>query len=179
MSISTTYYPIAWPSPELATLTIHLGAKPPDLPIRPPNPKDATLPAFGPADPRAANPAHLSPGRKPTPAPRHPRPAVRQNDRRFPALDLCQNHARHRPDPNRHRHHPAIEITDGDPLSAITLTDYKVTMQFPGHTIHHHSTGRMSCTATHFRIEQTLEIHEADTLIFERQWDEEIPRDMV
>ena len=71
------------------------------------------------------------------------------------------------------------EITDGDPLSAVTLTDYHVTMQFPGHTIHHHSTGRMSCTATHFRIEQSLKIHEADTLIFERQWDEEIARDMV
>jgi hypothetical protein len=37
----------------------------------------------------------------------------------------------------------------------------------------------MSCTATHFRVEQTLKIHEADTLIFERNWDEEIARDMV
>ena len=35
VSISTTYWPIAWPSPELATLTVHLGDSVLSLPVRP------------------------------------------------------------------------------------------------------------------------------------------------
>jgi len=58
-------------------------------------------------------------------------------------------------------------------------TDYLVEMAFHGVTIRNHSRGRMSCTATHFRIEMQLEAHEDGKLVFARRWDEEIARDMV
>ncbi len=36
VSLSTTYWPIAWPSPDLATLTVTLGTSHLTLPVRPP-----------------------------------------------------------------------------------------------------------------------------------------------
>jgi hypothetical protein len=59
------------------------------------------------------------------------------------------------------------------------ITDYQVTMQFPDVTIHHHSTGRMSCTTTHFRVQMQVMLRQGDEVVFERAWDEEIARDMV
>ena len=178
VSISTTYYPIAWPSPELATLTVHLGESRLDLPIRPPRPEDANLHAFGPAI-RAPQTPHTY----------HPveNPPLRRVTRDLLSGKMTVDfprwtYSKTMPDIGQTQTATGIishEITDGAPCSAVTLTDYKVTMQFPETTIHHHSTGRMSCTATHFRVEMTLKIHEAGTLIFERQWDEEIARDMV
>ncbi|MDZ4312836.1 MAG: CocE/NonD family hydrolase [Cypionkella sp.] len=178
VSISTTYYPIAWPSPDLATLNIHLGESWLDLPVRPSRPEDASLPAFAP------------PIRAPqTPHTYHPveNPPLRRVSRDLLSGKMTVDfprwtYSKTMPDIGQTQTATGIishEIIDGDPLSAVTTTDYRVTMQFPQTTIHHHSTGRMSCTATHFRVEQTLKIHEAETLIFERQWDEEIARDMV
>src|SRR6185295_14037567 len=54
IAISTTYWPIAWPSPEPATLTIFAGASALDLPLREPDPA---------ADAQAAPP----PGAQPPP----------------------------------------------------------------------------------------------------------------
>ena len=71
------------------------------------------------------------------------------------------------------------EVTDGDPTTAAMITDYQVTMQFPDVTIHHHSTGRMSCTTTHFRVQMHVVLHQGEEVVFERAWDEEIARDMV
>jgi hypothetical protein len=71
------------------------------------------------------------------------------------------------------------EVTDGDPTTAAMITEYQVTMQFPDVTIHHHSTGRMSCSATHFRVQMQVVLHQGDALVYERSWDEEIARDMV
>jgi uncharacterized protein len=48
VSLSTTYWPICWPSPDLATLILHTGDTWLDLPVRPKNHADATLRAFDP-----------------------------------------------------------------------------------------------------------------------------------
>lgn len=178
VSLSTTYYPIAWPSPELATLTVHLGESWLELPIRPARAEDANLPAFA-APIRAEH----------TPQTYHP---VENLPVRRVTRDLLSgkmivdfpryNYSKTLPDIGQTQTSFGMvrhEITDGDPCSAVTLTEFRTTMQFPENTIHHHSTGRLSCNATHFRVEMSLKIHEADTLIFERTWDEEIARDMV
>ena len=43
VSISTTYWPLCWPSPEIVTLTLFAGASSIDLPVRPPRDEDAGL----------------------------------------------------------------------------------------------------------------------------------------
>src|SRR5262249_16993276 len=47
VSISTVYWPIAWPPPELGTVTVFSGRTSLRLPVRPTNPADARLPPFG------------------------------------------------------------------------------------------------------------------------------------
>ena len=64
VSISTAYWPVAWPSPEPATLTIFAGPSRLLLPVRPPRAADAELRPFG-APEKAAQTQHneLQPGR--------------------------------------------------------------------------------------------------------------------
>ncbi|MBM7459893.1 CocE/NonD family hydrolase [Rhodococcus coprophilus] len=48
LSLSTSYFPLVWPAPELATLTVTTGESRLRLPVRPPrDAEDAALPAFG------------------------------------------------------------------------------------------------------------------------------------
>ena len=46
LSLSTSYWPIAWPSPEAAILSIRTGESRLSLPVRTPHDKVASLPAF-------------------------------------------------------------------------------------------------------------------------------------
>ncbi len=50
IALSTAYWPIVWPAPERATLTIHLDKSRLDFPARPPRPEDNDLAAFPPAE---------------------------------------------------------------------------------------------------------------------------------
>jgi putative CocE/NonD family hydrolase len=52
LSISTSYWPLAWPSPEAATVTLTTGASTLTLPVRTPRAGDARLRPFG--EPEAA-----------------------------------------------------------------------------------------------------------------------------
>jgi len=54
LSLSTSYWPLAWPPPEPVQLTVFTGASRLELPVRPPRAEDAELPAF--AEPEGAVP---------------------------------------------------------------------------------------------------------------------------
>jgi len=181
VSISTVYWPIAWPSPELATLTIHCGDSALDLPVRPPRAEDAALRPFGPPE-AAAN----DPETDLTPDPAEPmiRRSVRHDlltgemvvdfprwtyATAMPAID--QTHrgtglARYR-------------VIDGEPLSAACETRYSVRIHRPDAIIGHDSEGRLTCDATHFIVTMRLRITENGAEVFARDWTERIPRDHV
>jgi len=57
VAVSTTYWPIAWPSPELATLTLETGTSVLTLPVRPPRAEDSGLRAFDPPEQAPQTPA--------------------------------------------------------------------------------------------------------------------------
>ncbi len=178
VSISTTYYPIAWPSPELATLSIQTGTSHLALPVRPENPADAGLRAFDPPVMAARVPAthHNHP-------PSHPRRITRDLlsgliTVDFPRwtfhtdlLDIDQTQLS-----NGYCRH---EITGNDPLSARTITDYRVETRMGERTFGHHSHGTMACDATHFILDMHVKLTEDGTEVFTRKWHERIPRDMV
>ncbi len=51
LSVSTSYWPLAWPSPERATVTVHTDGSRFSLPVRTPRPaEDAALREFGPPE---------------------------------------------------------------------------------------------------------------------------------
>ncbi len=65
VALSTTHWPLIWPSPEPATLTFYTGASTLDLPVRPPRSDDTRLVAFGPAFvPEHSGSTMLEPERK-------------------------------------------------------------------------------------------------------------------
>jgi hypothetical protein len=178
VSISTTYWPIAWPSPELATLTLQGGVCVLSLPVRPPQEQDAKLRAFDPSE--KAPPSAVI---------RH---AVEKRYKRRIQRDLLSGrmivdfprwtHSTEMPDIAQTHAASGLaryEITDGDPLSATLHTDYAVEITRPHTTITHRSTGRLSCNAKHFLVEMELDIGENGQTIFHREWHEKIPRDMV
>ena len=59
LSVSTSYWPLAWPSPEAAMVTLTTGASTLTLPVRPPRPEDAALREFG--EPEAAPDLEITP----------------------------------------------------------------------------------------------------------------------
>jgi predicted acyl esterase len=50
LALSSSYWPIAWPSPYEATLTVRTNISGLSLPVRPPRDEDAALPAFEPPE---------------------------------------------------------------------------------------------------------------------------------
>ena len=56
VALATSHWPIAWPSPELTTLTLETGSATLSLPVRQPSPLDGDLPAFAPAEEAEAEP---------------------------------------------------------------------------------------------------------------------------
>jgi hypothetical protein len=178
VSISTTYWPIAWPSPEPATLTIITGDSHLALPVRPPRRQDAKLPAFGPAE-KAPE----------TPVIHHPKEAT---TRRRVTRDLLTGQMQ--VDFPRWTYkkefadigvtvesegNAIYTITEGDPLSARITTDNWVLMTRKDTEVKHHSWGSMTCNKTHFLIEMHLEAHEKGVLLFQRTWQKKIKRDLV
>lgn len=176
VSISTTYWPIAWPSPEAATLTIRAGESHLTLPVRPPRSGDDALRPFDPPESAAKTP--------------HVYGDVPGAARRTVTHDLLSGRmtvdfprwtgVTEMPDIGHiHRSEclSRYEITDGDPLSAACLTRFHIAIERAGTTCEHFSEGRLTCDATHFRVQMDLTIRENGAVIFTRRWNERIPRD--
>ena len=177
VSLSTTYWPIAWPSPELATITLTTGESWLTLPVRPPRAEDAALRAFDPPEAAAQTPHSYHPVET------LPRRVTRDLLSGKMTVDFSRWTAKKKMPDIGHVHTShglaRYEITDGDPLSARTLTEYRVEIARADTVVEHHSTGTLSCDATHFRIEMDLTIRENGTRIYHRHWDERIARDHI
>ncbi|MBS0573370.1 MAG: CocE/NonD family hydrolase [Proteobacteria bacterium] len=179
VSLSTAYWPIAWPSPEMATLTILTGDSALSLPVRPPRPAEEA--ALRPFDPPESAP--------PTPMIHHPPPA---RARRTVTRDLLSGRITvdfprwtaitEMPDIGQTHRGEGLaryEITEGDPLSAATLTRFRAEIERADGVFAHESEGRLTCDATHFRVEMTLTASENGKPVYQRRWDERIARDHI
>ncbi len=175
LAVATSYWPIAWPSPEAAVLDIATGVSVLDLPVRQP------LDGDGAWRPQAevVQPVPLEPTRdKP------------QTEERRVETDLATgvttSHVREDSGTVLHdetgwtthmRTEQEYAIHPDDPLSArasfrgwqsCARGDWKI-----------ETSTRTTLTAdrTHFRLESSLSAREAGELVFERSWDLRIPRD--
>ena len=176
VSLSTTYWPIAWPSPELATLTVALGDTTLTLPVRPPRPEDADLRDFDPPEQAENVPTihHPSP-------PGHPRLVTRDLLTGRMTVDFPRwTYRLEMPDiatTTESTGYARFHVIEGDPLSAETVCEYTVTLTRPEVVAGHHSWTRMTCDASHFHLETRLEVSENGTEIFRRTWQKSFPRD--
>jgi uncharacterized protein len=150
LALSTTYWPMIWPSPEIATLTIFAGTL--ELPVRPPQAIDALPPLL---DPETAPPE------RPTVI----RPGVVRVDRI--GLELGTQ--------SRFR----FEIEDNDPLSAIAEMERTETISREAWQVRIETQMRLSCTLDAFLLRASLRAWEGASQVCCREWDGSIPRCLV
>jgi uncharacterized protein len=176
VAVSSTYWPWAWPSPEPVTLTLHGGTL--ELPVRPPRPEDAALPAF--AEPEHA-PALETEQAERAPDGRSLRRdyATRRVEQHFDydvggavrlvAIDLLSE------DTN----HTVYSIVEDDPLSAEVSFRAMTGIARDGWSARADVSATMRADAEAFVVETELTATERGDVVVARRWEHRFPRDHV
>ena len=183
VSLSTSYWPIAWPSPSPTILSVRLGTGTLTLPERPPRGTDATLPAFGP----------------PVAAPGTTHQKLRALPmRRTIDIDLASNEMVYtlKSDGGEfdgaslarieeialdigYTLHKRYRILETDPLSAETEFVQRAVLQREGWNIRVECRTRLSSTAQTFQFTGDVEAFENDAPVAHREWTLSIPRNLI
>ena len=175
LTVSTSYWPRVWPSPEPVTLTLYAGAGLLRLPVRASQADDERLADFGPPE---ASPA----GRHRVLAPAR-RGRVQQQDFATgrSTVETVKDRGR--------THLQEIDLTIGaggtdrftltgdDPLSARHENRYRITMERGAWRIRTEADTVITCTRDDFVVSARLDAYEGETRIFSRSWTRRIPRD--
>ena len=175
VALSTSYFPLTWPSPERATLTLTAGAL--VLPVRPPNPADALLKPFAP-------PATSAPeSRTPVRAGARQRTVTRDAVSGETIYTTLDDDGRTRIDAiglevAGSRFHE-YRIRDDDPLSCRMETRWTKEMGRGDFQVRTASRVVMTATAENFLLHAEVDAWEGDKRVFARNFDRVIPRDLV
>ncbi len=151
LALSTTCWPMIWPPPENATVTVFGGTL--ELPVRTPSADDALLPAL--------------PG--PETAPPEPTTSVGPDVVRIDRLGLELGS-----DFNFDFH-----IDEHDPLSAFVETHQSQTVSRGAWRTSVATQMRLSCTSDAFLLRATMRACEGDEEICSRAWETSVPRRSV
>jgi len=176
VALSTSYWPMVMPPPEIVTATIRLG---PDsvitLPVR------AGVDVYELAQPQDENPLaeyqqnspdlhHRWIERNFQTGESHYRIIDDTGEIEVPGHGMC----------SRHRHDEHWTIAADDPLSYRALSLYISWMSRGDWSIRTESESEMRCDAANFYIKATVRAYEGEELVNERVWDEmTIPRDNI
>jgi putative CocE/NonD family hydrolase len=179
IAVSTSYWPIAWPSPAAVILSLRTGNSALYLPVRPAAPDDGRLRPFEP--PVAARPRRKTPGELPLKRAIEIDLATNETVYIFQsgefgaaptrieaiAMDLGYTFLK------RHR------ISEYDPLSAQTEIVQRTTMRRQSWSVWIESRVRLSATREAFQFSAELEAFEDDEPFGQRNWQLTIPRQLV
>jgi predicted acyl esterase len=183
LAVSTAYWPLVWPSPRQATLEVHTAGCRLELPVRPPRREDAALRDFLP--PEAAPHSGWKPLTQGT---------FRRSSDRDPATGELVSSMRSGWDADGRvaigRCDPIdMEGGDGtairtrihasDPLRARAAMAQRTELRRDGWSAAVETEVEISCTQDAFRVEARLAAEEAGRSVFERRWDERVPREGV
>jgi hypothetical protein len=183
LAISTSYWPIAWPSPEPVRLALFTCGSVVELPVRPAWSRDPELRAFEPPEGAAAAPeVDLHRGgvirrvqRDPASGTTVSTVSIDTTDTgevalsRFESIDLDTGHAIEE----------RFRITEGDPLSAEAEIVHRTVSRRKNWETAITTSTRLTSTRTEFRIEASLEAREGGEPVFRRSWQRSVPRDLV
>jgi putative CocE/NonD family hydrolase len=175
LSISTSYWPWLWPSPEPATITVATGGDSAlEIPVRAPQPADAALPEFGPAE--QAPPLQ-------TTWLRHPDPGVAL---RFDpgtgrtSCEIRRDFAAGQRFPNgleyRDRDPATLTIRDGDPLSSVVRVHRRIEQGRDDWRVRVELRSEMTADATDYLLSTAIDAYEGDTRVHSRTFIARVPR---
>ena len=183
LALATSYWPIAWPSPQVAMLTVRTGGSILTLPRRPVSALDATL--------QPLPPPVTAPGGQKSPL------RARQFNRRI-EIDLASNEMVYtlasdggELDGSTLARIEAIgldvgfsylkrfRIIEADPLSAQAEFTQRVMLRRGDWRIYLTLTTRLTATETMFQFAGDLTAYEGDEQVTAKRWTEAIPRHLV
>jgi len=176
LSISTSYWPLVWPAPESARLTLDPGQCALDMPVRDRN--DGPEPRrFEPPE-QAGQPEHhiLEPARREW--------RVTHNLANDEArLTVINNDARYRFESDGWTIHRKVteEYSYRRNRYDTLRAEVRALRSFQQGEWEAYTETRtlLTSTQTHFRIQATLDAYEGDTRLFSKSWDERVPRDLL
>jgi hypothetical protein len=178
LSLSTSYWPLAWPAPRPAKLFVHPASSRLLLPVRAPRPEEeAALPEF--ADPEAAPPIATTLIRPTREAWRVSRDLA--NDETM--LEVINDEGCHRLDEIdleiSARVTERYSYAYGSYESLRAWTEWERTFGRGDWRVRTLTRTLMTSDPENFRLQATLDAYEGDTRVFATSWDETIPRDLV
>ena len=174
LAVSSAYWPMVWPSPEMVTLTLDPAASALDLPLLVEGDAVDAVP-FGPALRGEAGPSSVFRHGQQT-RERHTDVATG-----LMTLTAFSDDGVERIDEIGTEisatHRKTMIVAPDDPTSAVYVSEY-----FSGFRRHDWEASlqadfRVSCTASHFHVTGILIAREGDEVLAERQYSETIPRD--
>ena len=181
VSIGTAYWPMIWPAPERATLTIRGGESRAELPLRAPSPLDAQV-SFAPPQPGPACAiTQVDPGtvRRWTEQDHVSGETTYHTEGigglfgegilRFDDIGTTIGHSLKR----------TLTIRDDDPLSAHYHLRQSYDIGREGWQIRIESVTEMRSDRDDFLISGQLQAFENGALVATRDWDERIPRQLI
>ncbi|RPI42827.1 MAG: CocE/NonD family hydrolase, partial [Betaproteobacteria bacterium] len=174
VAISTTYWPLVWPSPEPVTLTLVTGKSALELPVRPPSRADGKLPRFKP--PESAPPfarTALTPGSR-------NRVITTDLGKGLTTVEVHDTSGRNRYDEidlvAEARSTERYTVVEGEPLSATAEVGWTWEFERGAWRIRTESRTHVSCTKREFIIRGKLEAYEGDVHVFCREFEERVRR---
>lgn len=177
VAVSPTYWPTAWPSPEVVTLSLHTGAGCClHLPVRAPRPEDLTLPDFGP--PVQAEPI-------PTETLRKARVVVtRSIDPESGAIRVIHDRdggrSRQLASGLEYESHSidTYTIEEGRPLSAAVRCERRISVGRGDWSTSVETVSTMTSDLEHFYVENELVARAGAETVFSRRWRFQVERDL-
>ncbi len=177
LALSQDYWPMAWPSPAPVTLTVYTGSSRLTLPVRPPQPADAALPAFGPPEHAAALPAEAS------------RTGARTRTfyRDFAtgqlvSVSVTDDGGLRFLDSGHELDTRLVDtytVYENQPLSARVQSDWELRVGRGDWQVRVVTNSVMTADAENFLVTNTLDAYEGEVRIYARAWNKTIPRDCV
>ena len=173
VAVSSTYWPLVWPSPDEVTLTLHEGAI--DLPVRPSGSTDE----WGFAEPEGATPWQIETLRESS----NSRTVERDDANYLVSLRIVDDFGE-----IRDMNHGLVigeiarelwTIDSKSPLSAQGETHWTQTLSRNDWAIRTEAFTAMRSDEQNFHLTGRIEAYEGDKLIFQRDFDEIIPRNHV
>jgi putative CocE/NonD family hydrolase len=175
LALSNAYWPLIWPSPEPVTLTLYGGVGGLLLPLR--VPRAETAPSF--EEPEGAPPLDAEVLREPA----HRRVVEQDQASGGVALHIVDDFGE-----TRNRNHglatgqvarETYRIHPDDPLCASVEIHWTETLSRGDWSVRNETYSTMTADRERFHVTGRIEAYEADAKVFEKDWDEQIPRDMM
>jgi hypothetical protein len=175
LAVSTSYWPIAWPSPEPVTLTLFTGESRFFLPVRPPRAEDATLRPFPePESTPAALATTLREGDAFSTL-EHDLEAARRTIRLHAdyGIERIEPHGLETSEVSTE----TLTIVERDPTSAEASAEWRIELARKAWRIRIETALRLTSTADAFRLAARLDAYEGEARLFARDWLVFFPRD--